>query len=140
MSRPIKFRAKSIEPLVGDDQWVYGFGVHVVKLSDGGEEYWLYTESGTYQVDPETVGQYTGNDDKSDKELYEGDILERGGNTYLVLFDEHSFLWKQIHDSWLGWNVSRENRRSWLSESFANKSMKIGNCFDHPYLLGDDKQ
>lgn len=72
MSRPIKLRGRSTVQLVGDDQWLYGFGVHVVELADGGEEWWLYTENGTYQVDPETVGQYT---DYYGLEFYDNDII-----------------------------------------------------------------
>ncbi|WP_144029287.1 YopX family protein [Paenibacillus campinasensis] len=69
--RQYKFRGRSIEPLVGEDQWVYGFGVHVVEYTDGNKEYWLYTDNGPYQVDPGTVGQYTELPDRKGKEIYE---------------------------------------------------------------------
>ncbi|OMF70488.1 YopX family protein [Paenibacillus glucanolyticus] len=78
--REYKFRGISIETLVGDDQWLYGFGVHEVAYVEGRKEYWLNTESGTYMVDPETVGQYTGKKDEEKNEIFDGDKLYAPGN------------------------------------------------------------
>ncbi|MBD7967738.1 hypothetical protein [Paenibacillus gallinarum] len=138
--REYKFRGISIEPLVGDDQWVHGLGVHVVELTDGGKEYWLYTANGTYQVDPESVGQYTGVHDDTDEqeELYDGDIAELEydwhKHTCKVQYcgSGYMFVADTLPDGYLWFSefIDFDRRYCW-----AEGTRKLGNIYDHKHLL-----
>ena len=81
-------------------EWVYGHIYSQVDLPDTIEEewYWFIKPIGSeswvsYRVDPSTVGQYTGLNDKNGKRIFEGDILSlRTGRPHVVRFEDGAFI------------------------------------------------
>lgn len=140
--RKYKFRGKN-----KDIGWVYGqlaydingntYIIQEVELdsSYGLEETILFATM-WYEVDRETVGQYTGLKDKNGKEIYEGDIIfdsfyEKKAK---VVFLEGAFWLDYIKDFK---EYGTINKRYQLLANYDNKSVLevIGNIYDNLELL-----
>ena len=126
LMREILFRGKH-----HDGEWVEGnlfipdkedtptqicIGTNVVRVS--------------YEIIPETVGQYTGLTDKNGKKIFEGDIVEgadftvEDGGYGVVSFDEGAF------------EVNGNNICGTFHENYWGKEFEvIGNIHDNPELF-----
>lgn len=124
--REIEFRGK----LIKDKSWTYG-NLYIHKNSSV-----IITPYDTLigkygQVEPETVGQYTGLKDKNGTKIFEGDILEY----------EFEDIGKQ--KAYVDWNGKYASfTLEVISEDFEYAPIEsgviIGNIYDNPELIGEE--
>ena len=127
--REILFRGKRTD----NGEWVYGEliqNVDCLKIRE--QEKSIKKIAKSYEVDPETVGQFTGLLDKNGKKIFEGDIV-----LGLFLFDISINAVVKFRDGAFG----LEWRRGEIIEFNAFTSLCnityeiIGNIYDNPELL-----
>ncbi|EOS47210.1 hypothetical protein C810_01526 [Lachnospiraceae bacterium A2] len=131
MSQEIKFRGKRID----NGEWVEGY------YAKHGSRHWIYTGQiqymyypacadlpTKYEVDPSTVGQYIGVNDKNGKEIYEDDIvLSDDGKVGQVQ-------WFEEHLAFMIWCVT-DNKVYFAYENDFSKIEVIGNVYENADLL-----
>lgn len=137
--RKIKFRGKSLKYgnwLFGS-LWVDGeeFSIIYQKESEEAGEDNLCNIS-VRDVDPETVGQYTGLKDKTGKDIYEGDIVNDSyGYIHIIKYNEQEAKFTAINPHSILYNGCSITQ-AWINE--CGKEV-IGNIHDNPKLLGSAK-
>ena len=131
--REILFRGKRAD----NGQWVYGFYAQELQ----GQHYILADEGGFYdgpmltmvEVIPETIGQYTGLDDKNGVKIFEGDIVREHVNDYTPIYQNGIYM---------AYNVDKIDD-PYVSTQFnviwRNGCEVIGNLHDNPELKGETK-
>lgn len=126
--REIKFRGKRLFA----DEWV--FGSLIVKL-DGSMDIYVEEKDGTvrtYQVKPESVGEWTGLEDRDGVEIYENDRVRCAHGNCRVEFGK----WvsnNRNNDDILGWMVMGEYSAHPLDPQAAY--WVIGSTSETPELL-----
>ena len=141
--REILFRGKSITGI-----WEYGYYVFSPKITRASGQVVKSTDFDTHhivtkkfnaarEINPKTLGQYTGLSDKNGKKIFEGDIVKVDGfiptvsGIYEVIYDEvnHCYaLERDIQYHFHYFTFSDLN-------GFRETSEVIGNIHDNPELL-----
>ena len=137
--REIIFRGKRMD----NGEWVYGsLFVGFKKCYICPEAIAMYNFDGALclggfiEVDPSTVGQYTGLKDKNGKRIFEGDIL---GSRYDKLYPDDVAI-EVVKWFRNGWYIQQENN---LPDALCEYgvlyySEVIGNIHDNPELLNEE--
>lgn len=124
--REILFRGKRAD----NGEWAYGY--YLEEIGSCIKEKPSAVSTQTYLVLHETVGQYTGLNDKNGKKIFEGDILsahlDEDNPDYETVVQ---VIWEEY-----GWRTMEENGLSDpLDDEDAEIFAIIGNIHDNPELL-----
>lgn len=133
--REILFRGKTKANHIVDGYWLYGDLVHLV-YNEG--LVFMFNELQILdEVDPETVGQYTGFTDKTGKRIFEGDIVrfdyvdDEGNDAhedFLIFFAKGAFCAQYLGNIKCAPNTLYD-------ETENEESYVVGNKWDNPELL-----
>ena len=85
-------------------------------------------------VSPETVSEFSGLTDKNGKKIFEGDICQIKGISYI---DETPFIveWNNEYSGWYWKNLDFGSATDAITPEIAEMSKVIGNIHDNPELL-----
>lgn len=133
MNREIKFRGK--DALTG--KWVFGDLAHNKKVTGDGRLEGR-TMVGGYEVDPDTVGQFTGLCDKNGIEIYESDIVktkEYGIDIANGVYCSNVVGYDTFIITWNNGGFILENNKRCFRLCKDSHLEVIGNIYDNPELL-----
>ncbi len=135
MNCEILFRGKRMD----NGEWVEGDLLRAKYYRNDIDHWFLFTNAeafpaneflGYEEVDPSTVGRYTGLTDKNGVKIFEGDIIKTRDNTVCTVE------WDGENARILGFTAGRERRIVYVGRE--PKVEVIGNIHDNPDLLERD--
>ena len=129
--REILFRAKRID----NGEWVEGNYVKAELIHEDGYEHYIIEtmrRGKTYEIDPETLCQYTGLKDKNGNRIWENDIvrIENSMDEGIGNVEFYGGMWYVDGEP--------NNNLYDIVEYDDGEVEVIGNIFDNPELLGQD--
>lgn len=132
--REILFKAKrkNWHELSEEEWWIEGYPVKYQPCASKNE--YVYGIAPTYasalyiiEIDPETLCQYIGKNDKNGKLIWENDIVKIGANTLV-----------RWNGKYAGWCLTQ---KGWMYDHFFGEAISpcdcevVGNVFDNPDLF-----
>lgn len=119
-----------------DNRWVEGFLLKKPGISTTKYLIAIPNSGVAYEVDPETVGQYTGLTDKNGTKIFEGDALERYSPSreewFVEGFVKYGYFNCSCCEGVYGWIIKDGDIRD------VKQFRVAGNIHDNPELLGGE--
>lgn len=128
MMREILFRGKRKD----NGEWVQGY---LYRSSEKLNPFiMLKSEKGaSYEVNADTVGQYTSLTDKNGTKIFEGDIVKYGDTVHNVVFEQRN------GTAYFGLVYSTLETLSFGYYQDLKQIEVIGNIYDNPELVGGEE-
>lgn len=148
MNREILFKAKRID----NGEWVEGYYIYHIKrticpfgdsvkpedeqhviMQDGFSDWNMPRDTVVYEIDPDTICQYTGLVDKNGKKIWENDIVRRT-DLHVVSEPSVGFIEYDLENTsfLIHWTDKVEYSPTY---HWKDRLEVIGNIFDNPDLL-----
>lgn len=154
MSREILFKAKrkNWRELSKDEWWVEGSYHHQTDYyGESCDKHYIIDGTETdmegygehYEIDPETICQYTGLKDNDGNRIWENDIVSI--NTYSYMEPEEDYFGKIVYaEGWGCWCIQQPDDEKPIplcecEGNYQTDRFVEGNIFDNPELLKGDQ-
>lgn len=124
MTREILFRGRAMD----GEKWHYGDLVRYAGQLRIKEE---TDDKGVWTVDPDTIGQYTGLNDKNGRKIFEGDVVTIPGSKKKGLPAEVRYMPHEAR-----YCVRRNGYQPIPLDGADEWCEVVGNIFDDPELIG----